>query len=94
MAYRTASGWDLQALYAPAMHLSEAFLPPYDAIHVGAAAASIPQTLLRALKVGWGQCVPLLVLIVSREASLSQSSVGCGWEMCNLWCDVVSVCVC
>lgn len=31
--------------------LTSDFLPPYDAIHVGAAAESLPESLLNALKV-------------------------------------------
>jgi hypothetical protein len=49
--YVTSNGWDLSLLEAEELHLSIDFKPPYDAIHVGAAAESLPQSLLNALKV-------------------------------------------
>jgi hypothetical protein len=49
--YVTSNGWDLSQLEAPELILPEDFKPPYDAIHVGAAAESLPPSLLNALKV-------------------------------------------
>lgn len=49
--YVTSNGWDLSLLESEDLHLSNDYKPPYDAIHVGAAAESLPDSLLNALKV-------------------------------------------
>jgi protein-L-isoaspartate(D-aspartate) O-methyltransferase len=48
--YVVANGWDLSGIKSD-VSIPPEFQPPYDAIHVGAAAESIPESLLSALKV-------------------------------------------
>lgn len=51
MKYVESSGWDLSAVTSSDSGVEDVFLPPYDVIHVGAAAREIPQVLIDALKV-------------------------------------------
>jgi hypothetical protein len=55
--YVTSNGWDLSLLEAEDLHLPDDFKPPYDAIHVGAAAESLPESLLNALKVTFSHSI-------------------------------------
>mmetsp|Transcript_24889 Transcript_24889/g.36707 ORF Transcript_24889/g.36707 Transcript_24889/m.36707 type:complete len:235 (+) Transcript_24889:95-799(+) len=57
--YVTSSGWDLDGLNASKHNLGPEFKPPYDVIHVGAAADRIPQSLLQGLKNGGRMVIPV-----------------------------------
>ena len=48
--YITGNGWDLSQIESD-MSIPTEFKPPYDAIHVGAAAETLPECLLLSLKV-------------------------------------------
>jgi hypothetical protein len=69
--YFESSGWNLSAVTSSDSGVEDVFLPPYDVIHVGAAAREIPQVLIDALKV-----MKLLVLSTNVNSSFSSS----GWR--------------
>jgi hypothetical protein len=76
--YLQSSGWDLEAVTSSEA-LAPSFLPPYDAIHVGAAAREIPRALLLALKVNILHFIVEFIddSIMSFTVIVCNQSIGC-----------------